>query len=103
MTDTPETEKDYSYLCRVCGYENENQPWGAKGSKPSYAICPCCGTEFGYDDSTPAGIKAARNRWLNEGCDWFVPELKPIRWSASVQIKKLQGSPWDYKDQEQMA
>lgn len=93
----------FLYLCRVCGFDNKNPPWGAKGQNPSHAICPCCGTEFGYDDATPAGIKSSRERWFNEGCEWFIDDLKPARWNAATQMKALEGSPWDLKDQETMS
>ena len=35
------------YVCRVCGYINDEITW-EKGIYPTYNICPCCGVEFGY-------------------------------------------------------
>ena len=92
----PEPVNKYLYYCRVCGFENQNPPWGPKGKDPSRSICPCCGSEFGYDDATEAGIKSARERWFNDGCEWFVEGLKPMRWTPQKQIKNLEGSQWDF-------
>jgi hypothetical protein len=38
--------------CRVCGLDQQSPPWGVDGKSPTYAICDCCGVEFGYEDST---------------------------------------------------
>ena len=44
------------YVCRVCGYINDEITW-EKGIYPTYNICPCCGVEFGYEDSDLASIE----------------------------------------------
>jgi hypothetical protein len=33
----------------VCGLEQGELPWGADGATPSFAICDCCGVEFGLE------------------------------------------------------
>jgi len=49
------------YVCRVCGYINDEITW-EKGIYPTYNICPCCGVEFGYEDSDLASIRKYRER-----------------------------------------
>ncbi|MGB7430615.1 MAG: hypothetical protein WA933_22715 [Microcoleaceae cyanobacterium] len=46
--------------CRVCGYDMKYPIWGEDGNTPSFDICPCCGTEFGYEDCTPQSINLAK-------------------------------------------
>ncbi len=84
-------------LCRICGLKQQNPPWGKKGDQPSFAICPCCGGEFGYDDATVEAVVTARKQWMSEGCEWFLSELRPARWNVQTQMKDLDGSPWDPK------
>lgn len=81
------------YHCRVCGYKHLDFPWGSDGRTPSFEICDCCGVEFGYEDSTRAGIRAYRERWLAEGAPWFDPKQKPAGWTPEVQ---LQGIPVEF-------
>ncbi|PBC22211.1 hypothetical protein CK226_16405 [Mesorhizobium sp. WSM4311] len=43
------------FKCRVCGLDQSpDMPWGESGGEPSYAICSCCGVEFGYEDDGKA-------------------------------------------------
>jgi hypothetical protein len=56
--------------CRVCGYEDDEEPWGADGRTPSFEICPCCGVEYGYEDSTVIGIRRYRESWIRSGAPW---------------------------------
>jgi hypothetical protein len=67
--------------CRVCGLAQTEPPWGADGKSPNFLICGCCGTEFGYEDCTPAAVEAARERWKARGFDWFCPEERPRGWT----------------------
>jgi hypothetical protein len=82
------------YICRVCGLEQKNPPWGSKGDKPSFAICACCGSEFGYDDATAEAIQLARRAWVKSKFDWFIEEAKPTKWNADIQLKNLDNTPW---------
>ncbi|RDV37973.1 hypothetical protein DV096_12125 [Bradymonadaceae bacterium TMQ3] len=65
--------------------------WGPNGDDPlySFAICPCCGTEFGYEDFTLNAIHANRKRWLDKGAPWFKPEKKPAQWDLEEQLCKI--------------
>lgn len=58
-------------LCRVCGYRFEDwYRWGEDGETSSFAICPCCGVEFGYGDSSLSAIRAWRERWISSDAQW---------------------------------
>ena len=48
---TSSLSDDELMLCRVCGWKQETAPWGGDGQTASFLICPCCGVEFGYEDS----------------------------------------------------
>jgi hypothetical protein len=68
-------------------------PWGDDGKTPNFDICPCCGTEFGYEDATDAGVFAARKRWVERGYTWEYPHAKPEEWDVTVQLQNaLQGN-----------
>lgn len=75
--------------CRVCGYELSSAPWGDDGDTPSWDICPCCGTEFGYEDCTLVSAKNKRNRWFADGCKWFDPKSRPLDWDCEHQLENI--------------
>lgn len=55
----------------------------------TFEICDCCGIEFGYEDSTPEGIRTYRERWLTAGARWFKLKSKPDGWSLELQLANL--------------
>jgi len=83
--------------CRVCGLYQADAPWGRDGTAPSYNICPCCGSEFGYDDATRAAVLRKRVLWRAAGSVWFAPAEKPSNWSLSAQMEQI---PSDYVDDQ---
>ena len=80
---------DAEYRCRVCGLLQEDPPWGWDGNTPSFEICDCCGTEFGYEDATPVGVARKRKTWLADPGAWFRPQAKPAGWDASEQLSHV--------------
>ncbi len=52
-----------------------------------HAICPSCGTEFGYDDFSTTH-RALRNEWLRAGAPWFSASTNPpsIFWDGFRQV-----------------
>src|SRR5687768_8848091 len=66
-----------SFLCPVCGFDALEEP------PRDFTICPCCGTEFGYDDFGPDADGIARRQhelrwqWLEQGAPWFDVETAP--------------------------
>lgn len=71
--------------CRVCGYELSFSPWGEDGESPTWDICPCCGTEFGYEDCTRASARKKREKWISSGKKWFKEREKPTDWNYEEQ------------------
>jgi hypothetical protein len=70
------------YTCPVCGYGDLTDP------PMDYEICPCCGTEFGYDDVTVTH-EELRQRWLIAGAPWFDHTAPPPpNWNPNVQLDK---------------
>ena len=66
-------------ICPVCGYGLSYRP-------ADYHICPCCGTEFGYDD-VGTSVEELRQRWVAGGANWWSPvDPKPHRWNPFLQM-----------------
>lgn len=82
------------FLCKVCGYDNSPfMPWGEDGKIPSYSICPCCGVEFGYEDTTIKSIENYRKKWILNGAPWFKGEDRPPNWSVENQLYNIGVGP----------
>jgi hypothetical protein len=75
--------------CRVCGYELSVPPWGIDNNSPTWEICPCCGTEFGYEDCTPMSVRKKREEWILNGKKWFYERKKPTNWDYSIQCMNI--------------
>ena len=56
--------------CRVCGYDWGEPPWGTDGDASTHWICPCCGVQAGYEDSTADSSRRYRAAWLARGAPW---------------------------------
>lgn len=75
------------YVCPVCRYPDINEPAYDGFGCFSYNICPCCETEFGYDDSTVAHSNL-REKWVSEGVQWWSKhQPKPNSWDPVRQLK----------------
>jgi hypothetical protein len=57
---------------------------------PNWAICACCGTEFGYEDSSPDSVRRAREEWIARGCPWFHESERPPDWNREEQLRHAQ-------------
>lgn len=84
---------DTPNLCLVCGLDlvefGADEPWGPTGDLPSFDICPCCGTEFGYEDFTLDAVRASRIRWIGDGRVWRDAGSEPAGWDVTAQLAKL--------------
>ena len=76
-------------FCRVCGFEQEDLPWGEDGNTPSFAICDCCGVEFGYEDTLLESVHTYREKWLEKKANWSNTQYKPQNWDLAEQLKKI--------------
>jgi hypothetical protein len=77
---------EQSYACPVCGFHDLAEPPYDELGCPTYAICPCCGTEFGYDDAT-AKHRELRARWVSNGMPWWSRHTGPPQgWDPRRQL-----------------
>ena len=67
-----------SYSCPVCKYI------GLKYPPTNHNICPCCGTEFGYDDNRKTHTEL-HQEWVTSGARWF-DGLPPVGWDPNMQL-----------------
>lgn len=75
--------------CRVCGFDLGKPPWGADGRRATFEICPCCGSESGYEDCDPRSAARSRAKWLSRGAKWFRPNARPANWSLDDQLLRV--------------
>jgi len=81
------TDESPSSVCLVCGYPGLDEPPYDEHGCSSFEICPCCGTEFGYDDHATAH-KILRHKWIGSGRAWWSTiERPPESWDADIQLQ----------------
>jgi len=69
------------YTCPVCGYPELKAP------PTEFVICPSCGVEFEYHDSTMSHDELKR-QWLRNGAMWHSKVVKePENWSPLTQLE----------------
>lgn len=56
---------------------------------PTFDLCPCCGSERGYADATPAAARRYRAAWIAAGAYWAEPEFRPADWSLEEQLRHV--------------
>ncbi len=78
---------DHLFLCPVCGFGGlTSAPYDPSGCA-SFDLCPCCGTEFGYDDASVTHHKL-RRQWLVAGAPWRSSCVgMPEGWNAVEQLQ----------------
>lgn len=70
------------HTCPVCGYAQLEFP------PEDFTICPSCGTEFGYQDTTRSHADLRRD-WIANGLQWYSRvENPPIHWNPFEQLIK---------------
>lgn len=74
-------------VCPVCGFSALAEPAYDDGLA-SFEICPCCGTEFGYDDAS-VSHDILRERWIAAGYPWWAPEGPPSDWRPETQLMNI--------------
>jgi hypothetical protein len=80
--------------CPVCGFDSLSRPL------EPFDICPCCGTEFGYDDSA-LNHEELRMRWMRTGADWWsAAAVPPPNWSPTAQLLRANLLPVDLASTE---
>src|ERR1700745_2695211 len=83
-------ESQELFVCPVCGYAGLGEaPYDEFGCA-SFGICPCCGTEFGYDDSSVAHADL-RKKWVSGGMLWWSNRLlAPRGWDPVAQMRRAE-------------
>jgi hypothetical protein len=77
-----------TYTCPVCGFDNLSKPPRNEKGGGSFEICPSCGTEFGYHDSTRSDSEL-RHRWLKAGARWHSKSRQPPQdWDPYKQLRR---------------
>lgn len=79
------------YTCPVCAYPDMKRPV-EEGN-----LCPCCGTEFGYDDGVlEQSHREIRDKWVADGAEWFSnTTAPPYRFDGIIQLT-LAGFEFDF-------
>ncbi len=74
------------FKCPVCGYDELDEPAYDEHDCASFGICPCCGTEFGYDDSSMEHARL-REIWKQKGMNWWSNSVSPPEdWNPATQL-----------------
>jgi hypothetical protein len=82
-----------TYTCPVCGYPALFEPpRSPKSGGGSYEICSSCGFEFGVtDDDEGYTYETWRQKWIDEGMQWYDPKPQPAGWNPRDQLDRLLG------------
>ena len=84
----PNSNIHRTFECPVCGYDKLDDPPYEDGLA-TFTICPCCGTEFGYDDSTMKH-STLRQRWIDNGMLWWShANTPPTGWDPVKQLENV--------------
>jgi transcription elongation factor Elf1 len=79
--------RNSNFSCPVCGYSALDEPAYDKHGSATFVICPSCGTEFGYDDSSVAH-RELRRRWIDAGMNWASKAAaSPPGWNPLDQLR----------------
>lgn len=82
----------FSTFCPVCGLDLKFKAWD-NGMPKDDEICPCCGTQFGYHDSTwnknPLIHSELRQKWINGGMRWWSDNSPPKNWDPKEQLENI--------------
>jgi hypothetical protein len=93
------------FSCPICGYDRLDEPPYDENGNSSFDICPCCGIEFGYEDSRlindtfidredPKGKyihnwNRLQTEWKKKCKLWHFPKYKLNNWDPIKQLKNV--------------
>jgi hypothetical protein len=81
-----------THTCPVCGYPALDEPPRSPAGGGSYEICLSCGFEFGVtDDDEGHTYETSRQKWIDEGMQWYGTESQPAGWNPRDQLDRLLG------------
>lgn len=77
------------YVCPVCGYDGLKDAPRDRHGDPSFDICPCCRTQFGYDDARRTHL-SLREDWIARGMSWWsTSPPPPPDWDPWMQLRRV--------------
>jgi hypothetical protein len=80
-------------VCPVCGYNELPKPAYDHSGYASFEICPCCGTQFGYQDARRPH-ESLRAEWVAKGLPWHSRVFpQPPGWDPEKQLRFVTQSP----------
>jgi hypothetical protein len=76
-------------ICPVCGYSGLPKPAYDHLGYASFEICPCCGTQFGYQDARRSH-DSLRAEWVAKGMPWHSRvKAPPPGWDPAQQLQSV--------------
>jgi hypothetical protein len=83
-------------VCPVCGYPHLTESPRRRSGTGSRELCPSCGVRFGFgpDDDYRSLYLQWRQRWIDRGMPWELPDYvnRPKNWSPREQLRQLLGT-----------
>jgi hypothetical protein len=75
------------YTCPICGFAALARPPYDSDGYPTFGICPCCATEYGYQDVN-GDFDRLRAEWVERGMPWS-SEVNPApdNWDPREQLR----------------
>lgn len=70
-------------------FGTDDPPWGLDGRCPTYEYCPCCGVEWGYQDSLPASVERFRSEWVRRGGTWTDRTVPADGLTTNERLRRL--------------
>ena len=93
------SKANLSKICPVCGYPDLEEPAYDDYGCASFDICPSCGCQFGYNDSTKTPSERLnrwielREQWINDGMQWWSEARDaPKGWDPVAQLARVNES-----------
>lgn len=72
-------------ICPICGFQELDEPPYDEFGGASFEICPCCGIQYGYNDTRWTHVEL-RDCWIKLGMKWrHLPA--PDNWDPIKQLK----------------
>lgn len=83
------------YICPVCGRLLDFAPYDTATGTPSRDYCPCCETQFGWDDIIPpdAPVGSFARRWRELRENWLRDASRNDESEAQLANLPPQGEP----------
>ncbi|MET7691912.1 hypothetical protein ABZT06_28685 [Streptomyces sp. NPDC005483] len=85
----PPPGPEWETVCRICGHDDDPEPFWESGWPNEGAICPCCGNEPSVNDVSVPALREKRGHWLGQGAPWDSPSFRPKDWDILQQVEHI--------------